>query len=119
MRGIKISLHMRVECIQPPYLLMLIYIIYLNLQGKEAQVEWCEPLNCGPSDVRFYNEGTVVVSISSRLYLICWRYLLMAVLTGSIIMYEQALGCMGRKRWPGFGDCIPAVSEALGISGFI
>ncbi|XP_028070654.1 uncharacterized protein LOC114273089 [Camellia sinensis] len=67
------------------------------IYGKEAQLEWCEPLNCGSSGVRSYIEGTVSVLNSSRLYLICWRYLLMAVLTGSTIMYES-VGVAWRGR---------------------
>ncbi|XP_028073474.1 uncharacterized protein LOC114275678 [Camellia sinensis] len=79
-----------------------LYVVPMG-QGKEAQVEWCEPLNCGLSGVRSYIEGTVSVLKSSRLYLICWRYLLMAVLTGSTIMYEQVLGCMARQWCPVLG----------------
>ncbi|XP_028089909.1 uncharacterized protein LOC114290215 [Camellia sinensis] len=86
--------------------------------GKEAQVEWCESLNCGSSGVRSYIEGTVTDLIHSRWYLICWRYLFMAVLTGSTTMYEQVLDCMGWQRCPDFGDCRPVVSKDLGFSDF-
>ncbi|GMP97183.1 hypothetical protein CsSME_00045546 [Camellia sinensis var. sinensis] len=42
----------------------------------------------------------------------------MAVLTGSTIMYEQILGCMGRQWCPSFGDCRPVVPKAPCFSDF-
>ncbi|GMP41200.1 hypothetical protein CsSME_00011381 [Camellia sinensis var. sinensis] len=42
----------------------------------------------------------------------------MAVLTGSTIMYEQVLGCMGRQWCQVFGDCRFVASKALGFSDF-
>ncbi|XP_028097019.1 uncharacterized protein LOC114296888 [Camellia sinensis] len=88
------------------------------INGKEAQVEWCEPLNCGLSGVRSYIEGIVSVLKSSRLYLICWRNLLMAVLTGSTIMYEQILGCMGRQWCPVLGTADLLLQRFLAIRFF-
>ena len=95
------------------FLLMTIYTINFYVQVKEANFEWCEPLNYGPSDESSYIECAVAM--------FClwyhWIYSLLISSTGSITMFEQYGGCLDRDTCYASEGCGCYAIPMLGRSG--
>ncbi|XP_028125748.1 uncharacterized protein LOC114322601 [Camellia sinensis] len=62
------------------------------MKVKEANFEWCEPLNCGPSDESSY------IECAAAMFCLWyhWMYSLLISSTGSITMFELYGGCLDR-----------------------